>query len=443
MRPSTKTLTYYIPKLNYSPTSKTLIMYSLTRPVFQRAFLLTLLLFLSIASKGQIIFESGYFIDESDQRIDCLIKNVDWKDNPTEFKYKLNDSSAVKEASLQNVKEFGIDDGSKFVRARTLIDRSSDKVRKMSPVKEPEFKEEVLFLKVLIEGKASLFAYVDGNLTRFFYKMEADTQTTQLVYKAYLIDNTNIGYNNYFKQQLIMNLICSGVQFEDIEKLRYAQKDLEAIFISYNKCVNSEYTTYLDTPGRDDIFHMAVRAGVSLASLEIQNSSGNQRDNDFDNKLSFRLGVEAECILPFNKNKWSIVLEPTYQYYKAENTRETGRIVLGGNITTKVDYQSIELPLGLRYYVFLNNQSKLFVNVFYVADIPMNSFIGFTWDNGTPTSRLEMDSSGNGAFGLGYKYGKRMSVEVRYHTDREVLGNYRDWASSYNKVSLILGYSLF
>ena len=41
-----------------------------------------------LQSYSQIIFENGYFIDESNNRIECLIKNIDWKNNPTEFEYK-------------------------------------------------------------------------------------------------------------------------------------------------------------------------------------------------------------------------------------------------------------------------------------------------------------------------------------------------------------------
>ena len=40
---------------------------------------------------AQISFEKGYYIDNSNQKVDCLIKNVDWKNNPTSFEYKLSD----------------------------------------------------------------------------------------------------------------------------------------------------------------------------------------------------------------------------------------------------------------------------------------------------------------------------------------------------------------
>lgn len=50
-----------------------------------------LLFFMILSSQcfSQISFESGYFIDNSNQRINCWIKNVDWRNNPSQFNYKL------------------------------------------------------------------------------------------------------------------------------------------------------------------------------------------------------------------------------------------------------------------------------------------------------------------------------------------------------------------
>jgi hypothetical protein len=38
--------------------------------------------FFSMISLAQIDFESGYFIREPDEKVQCLIRNVDWKNNP-------------------------------------------------------------------------------------------------------------------------------------------------------------------------------------------------------------------------------------------------------------------------------------------------------------------------------------------------------------------------
>ena len=123
---------------------------------------------LTIQAFAQITFEKGYFIDNSDQRIECLIKNVDWRNNPTNFQYKLNQNEEPVEAEITNVKEFGIYNSSKFLRRVVKIDRSTEETNKLSKERNPKFEEEQLFLKVLNEGKANLYSYYDTGLRRFF-----------------------------------------------------------------------------------------------------------------------------------------------------------------------------------------------------------------------------------------------------------------------------------
>lgn len=205
----------------------------------KQLLLIALFTILCAESYSQIIFENGYFIDESNNKIECLIKNVDWKNNPTEFEYKFSQNDTVHKATFKTVKEFGIYNVSKYIRAKTNIDKSSEQIDKMSSERNPNFQEELLFLKVLIEGKASLFLYIDGNLTRFFYKLN-DSEIQQLVYKRYLIDDT-ILENNSFKQELFLKLKCEEIVLNDIKNLRYSNRDLEKLFIKYNKCTGSDY----------------------------------------------------------------------------------------------------------------------------------------------------------------------------------------------------------
>ena len=76
-----------------------------------------LFLFLGIKTLAQTHYAKGYFINESNEKFDCLIKNIDWKDNPTSFKYKLNSSSESQKKSIKIVKEFGIYNHVKFLKA--------------------------------------------------------------------------------------------------------------------------------------------------------------------------------------------------------------------------------------------------------------------------------------------------------------------------------------
>ena len=128
--------------------------------------ILLLTIVFSLNSYSQISYEKGYFIDNANQKINCLIKNSDWKNNPTEFEYKLSEKGESKNATIRSIKEFGIDNSSKYIRSTVEIDRSSESVNFLSNDMNPNFNKETLFLRVLVEGKANLLEYVDSNLKR-------------------------------------------------------------------------------------------------------------------------------------------------------------------------------------------------------------------------------------------------------------------------------------
>lgn len=420
----------------------------------RKQILLIALITISCAeSYSQIILENGYFIDESNKKIECLIKNIDWRNNPTEFEYMLSPNETVQKATIQTVKEFGINNVSKYIRAKTNVDRSSDQIDRMSSDRNPNFKEELIFLKVLIEGQASLFLYIDGDLIRFFYKLD-DSEINQLVYKRYLIANeiseianeiseiaNKISENNFFKQQLFLKLNCEEIALNDIERLEYSKRDLARLFIKYNECTSSSYINY-EPKQKKDLFNLTFRPGLNYSSLEIQNPMSDSKDTDFGKTIGIRIGIEAEFILPFNKNKWGIIIEPTFQYFKSEQSKETSS-VSGGILVSKVNYKSIELPIGLRHYFYLNDNSKIFTNVSYVFDFAYNSEIKFSREDDSILSSLEIKPRRNIALGIGYKFKDRYGFEMRYSTNRNILDDYFSWNSDYRTISIVIGYSLF
>jgi hypothetical protein len=117
--------------------------------------------------------------------------------------------------------------------------------------------------------------------------------------------------------------------------------------------------------------------------------------------------------------------------------------VSGGVLIASVDYSSIEVPLSLRHYFFLNNSSKIFINASYIFDLSSKSSIEFNRNDGSNLNSLEIETRNNLAMGIGYKQNDKYSLEVRYQTNREILGNYSFWSSEYKTLSIIFGYSLF
>ncbi len=375
---------------------------------------------LSFSCYAQISFQNGYYIDNNNQKINCLIKNLDWESNPTEFKYKLTENSELNEKTIKSVKEFGIQNTSKYVRSSVKIDRSSNKAEELNNERGPTFQEEELFLKVLVEGKSTLYSYVDGSLTRYFYSI-GESNIEQLVFKNYTTPEYKIRTNNRFRNQIWNNLKCSDIKKKKVENLKYRKSDLINFFVAYNSCNNAEYINF-EEKQKKDLFNLTIRPRLNSASLV-----SNYRNLNIKNELGFGFGIEAEFILPFNKNKWSLIVEPTYRSFIVEES--------DGNFgDVVIDYSSIEFHAGARHYIFLNDNSKIFINGSLIYDLTLND---------PRIDSLEITTSSNFAFGLGYKYNDKYSIELRLQTPRELLGFYAFRGADYKTLSIIFGYSLF
>ncbi len=389
----------------------------------------------TLAANAQIDYESGFFITNANEKVPCLILNMDWKNNPSQFEYKLSEDAEVKIGTIKSVKEFSIGSMLKYVRETVQMERSSGNVQNLSNTRVAQFQEETVFLKVLVSGEAILYGYEDGNLNRFFYQNKLE-DVEPLIFKRYLNKDGLIAENNRFRQQLYNAFPCKAINMKNIEDVSYQTSDLVKFFIKYNTCVNNDYKDYTDK-GKQDLFNLTLRPGVRFSSLTVENALRSELDVSFDDQTSFTFGVEAEFIMGFNKNKWSVIIEPTYQAFKSEGVSGRGPV--------SVEYKSIEFPVGVRHYMFLGDSSKLFVNVSYVVyDLSFDSSLNYEELNNTVLSSiLEIESRTNLLFGFGYKYDDKYSIELQYATDRNILSNFVNYSSDYSNLSVKFGYTLF
>lgn len=396
-------------------------------------FFLFILFLSTVHTFGQISFEKGYFIDSDNRKTDCLIKNDDWKNNPTEFIYKVAGSDLPEKATIDTIKEFGIYNFSSYKRSKVKIDRSGEDNNNLTDNPSPVWSEEEVFLKVLFNGKASLFYYKDDHSEKFFYSI-ADTNITQLIYRKYLDEQKHIVISNRFRQQLWLDIKCTNATLSSVEKINYNHKDLEKYFITYSKCMGDNSVEPNAKLERDWI-NLKIAPGINIATITMDNSVNYDKTWSFINNTSFRIGVEAEFVLPFKKNKWAVLVEPTFQSFK--DTDESG------TETSTVNFNSIEFPVGLRYNIFLNEELKMYLNGIFISkqSLNFNSKIDLAVDPDHSIT-LDITAGPSFAFGGGVEY-KRASAEIRYYTNREILNDYQTWFSKYTRVSLILGYKIF
>ncbi|MEQ8364285.1 MAG: outer membrane beta-barrel protein [Cyclobacteriaceae bacterium] len=397
------------------------------------------ILFTSIINGySQIDFEPGYYIDNNDQRVECLIKNIDWKSNPSEFEYRMEGIGEPRTMGIATIKEFGVTNTiHKYYRFTVGIDRSTEVTSGLSIDRTITVTEEQLFLRPLIEGKASLYVYEDKGIIKYFYKVD-DEAIEQLLYKKYKTDGNKIGEVNKFREQIWNNLKCESISMAAVENIVYKKQSLVKLFSRYNECQNSEFVTN-EVKGDRNFFNLMIRPGLDKSSLSMANSASNTRDTDFESKSALRFGLEFEFLLPFNKNKWAILVEPTYHSFK--NEQKVPGIDNNFTYDVTVDYTSIEIPIGIRHYFYIDKRSKVFLNLSYMVDLSMGSNIDFKVGDNLANS-YEIKSSGSSVFGGGYNYNNKFNIELRY-SSRDILNSYGFWSSEYSTLSLILGVAIF
>lgn len=381
---------------------------------------------------GQIIFENGYFIDNSGNRTACLIKNQDWKNNPNSFEYRINENSDIQKATLTTVKEFSIPGQFKYVRFTVEIDKTLEKldVGQLTYDPKPNYVKEELYLKVLVEGKASLYMYDADNLRKFFYTLENEVPE-QLFFKRYKKSESTLASNNQYKQTLFLNLNCVNKTMEDEENLKYSANNLITYFEKYNKCENADFEILVDKTTNYD-FNLNIKPRVIFSSLNIINVNNSIRSADFGSKTNFSAGIEAELALNFNKGTWSVFVEPAYFSFSADKEIQFQNVA--------IEYSFIEIPVGIRHYFFIDKKSKIFVNAAYVFYFNTDLKLEFE----IPTSAsTDFVSRGKLALGVGYNFNGKLSLEYRTYIGKKDIFNSGVYTSEFNYSSLILGYTLF
>jgi hypothetical protein len=405
-----------------------------------KPFICILVLIITSIANSQVQYEKGYFLDNNKNKTECLIRFLDWDNNPEKFEYKLNEGEDSKTGDVNSISKLEIYNKVIYMAASVDIDINTSTSNELNNNAELELTKKRIFLQLLVEGKANLYHYVDANSRRFYYQID-ENQIILLEYKEYINENNKIAKNENYKGELWNNLKCSSLKLKSVNKARYNQADLISILETYNTCEN-ELTYTFKKVKRKDVFNLTIRPGLNFTSIDLDNPGTNQiltRDLKYDQETSLRIGLQLEYILPTKRRKWAVTLEPTYNYYKTEKTyNTTPNSNSGQSVTASADYSSVEIPIGIRHYSLLNEDSKLFISGAYVLDISLKNDIVFS-----ESVKYEGDTGNNLAFGLGYVFKDKYSIEARLNTSRELLKNFDEESADFKGFSLIFGYTIF
>ena len=293
-----------------------------------------------------------YFIDDDGLKTVCYIDVKEWSRNPKSFRYKLAEKGQILNGSVTNVKEFVVGE-TMYVRTDVQIDNTSSNTDSLKTTKAPEWKDETLFLSVLVDGKADLFYCKRGGKDHFFYRID-NNSPVQLIHNLYLIPKTDtqerrIATNNTYWNQLMNDVNCLNYSAERLKSLHYDIGVLVKYFKKQNECWGGDVKSADVLEKRN--FQISMKPGINVAHAE--GKVAGTLYEDYDVNTGFRIGAEFQFSLPFYRKKLAAWFEPAWQSYSSNGKTNQDRTV---------SYQSFELSLGLRHYFFLSRDASLFLD---------------------------------------------------------------------------------
>jgi hypothetical protein len=244
------------------------------------------------------------------------------------------------------------------------------------------------------------------------------------VYKYYDDKDKNIkmATNMRYINQLRDSVSC-GEEFARVpaQRLKYETGILADYFVRFNRCSGATTVNYLEESkkGKEN-FRLRIAPGIDFSKATIITSGSEDSGND----ISFRIGLEAEIVLPVYHGRWSVIIEPTYQSVETDGKRP-------------MTYSSIELPIGLRYNFYEKNNSRFYVNAAGLIDFPIETVVKLT----SVTAVEDIGGSFSFTAGAGFVY-KRFSLEGRFYFNRKGFQEFTLLDTKFSKMGVILGFRI-
>ena len=381
-----------------------------------KIFTLFTALLLAVTSYAQDA--KGYYVTASGQRTQGYFKQGDYNDTPAlRFKASRGDEYA---ALPEEVVEYGFDEERlKFVKHTVSMDVSGNDTTD----KNPKLESRVIFLNLLLKGKATLYSYTKDYRVTYFFSVEGKQETVnQLVYKKYKLADGSPAENAGFRQQLFETVKCDRQNISDFTGIFYDKKQLMNVIRNYNECTGGKAVAF--GPKKQTGFKYTVVGGLYSSRLGIENGKPDVKTTSAD--INFGLGFEAAYVFKS---------EATELFFRGEfetiNVTLDETADLGYNLTRSIyelETYAANIYIGPRYNFIINDNNKIFADASFCFSIPFGDITkatritpptGETY-NGTGVT-YSLDPGFAVDFGVGYTLNKKFGLALRYETSRDFL----------------------
>ena len=380
-----------------------------------------------ISANAQVEFEKGWITDGSGARIDCLIRNRGWRTSPESFEYRLDGDGKILQGDLMTVSEFGVGDYH-FIRKEVDVDTSRPSIENYTKGAAPELVRMKVYLFVLSDGDFKLYSYKGGTYKDSYYYSLGESEPQYLIHKNYIGTSGGVMENNAFRQQLKQVLAGVDTGGVALDKLTYNEKSLGQFFDKLNGIHQDRQKSW----GR---VQLSAFAGAGVVTSNFKNFSTRPRQYFGPDFSVLAGGVEMEYSFPFYRDKLALVLAPEVYSFSQESYWEP---VAAPPVEQWVKFSTLNIPIALRYKMFLGTKVNLYVDLGVSAGLPFNADI-----NVTGFQYMDINRNYNLVCGAGVNLFDRVSVGLKGHYFDKVFADHTGFDSRIDVTELVISCNLF
>lgn len=212
--------------------------------------------------------------------------------------------------------------------------------------------DNMLFVKLLVIGRANLYTYQDReDVSRYYLAMGTDTLQTLRSFRVQKIINNE----EYFEEQSPFRTVlakalsaCPSVQYL-IPQLALAEKDLTKLVTRYNECLDGP-TAQVKLPRQRARLSVGIAGGLDATKVNFSSTISRVRDGSFT-ATSPVAGLFFNLVSPsFNRNV-ALRLDVLYEKMHYADTyvaRNVSTVEERSQASFEVSY--LRLPLQVRYH---------------------------------------------------------------------------------------------
>lgn len=290
----------------------------------------------------------------------------------------------------------------------------------------PENEFDVVFLRVIVEGNASLYELRTSYNTRFYASFN-DGTVEQLEFKRFKIGNYEIETNDTYQNQLYELIACSSIDEDRIFSLEYTRSELEDFFFEINTCLGSSSKRYIVQ--KRERFNIMLGPRFVYNSLYINDTIAH-RSYDFGKSMSISFNVELELFLPYYNNRMAFFIGVSHLEFDFEHNADFGY--------ASIKHRSISVPAGLRINYYLSEKSRLFLHTGASYTFKNNTYFKSDYRNNI----TETTPVWNVLIGGGIVISDQIDVQVNVEPWKEFFMVIRTMDLDYTSVSLTTSYHL-